>query len=288
MKKYTAILSQFLVVGIFIFSGFAAGKIAAQDLFSVQTEAVEEVRPFDFSDKFYRTNGIEPSMIINRRTGADDFSVIDFIKDDRFRGVRITGTYPAYDPSGNILYWNHYGDLYEESFTQDREGNAAKETANYYPIFKFPSETVKNYERQAALIAFDENYFEKNPLGLGVIVEVEFTELVRTKEGRIILEAIARENGLSLDGTPIIKRMKEMNYLARRGLIRQTVRGTNDKSETPFVIAKVLDNVERGAISPDSFLTFVRQPNSTLPLPAEEDIVSNFECLKDKDSCGKE
>ena len=181
MKKYTAILSQLLVIGLVILNGFAARESAAQYKGSDQLGVIEEVRPFDFSDQFYKTNGVDPSMIIDRRNGADKLSVIDFVNDRRYRNVRITGTFPAYDRDGNILYWNHYGDLYDESFVQEPTGKEAISIANRYPIFTFPSETVKHSDRQAVLIEVDDAYFEKNVLGLGVFIAVEFTEQYQNK-----------------------------------------------------------------------------------------------------------
>ncbi|MGI9055258.1 MAG: hypothetical protein ACR2F2_05590 [Pyrinomonadaceae bacterium] len=69
-------------------------------------------------------------------------------------------------------------------------------------------------------------------------------------------------------------------------LVKQTIRGTNDKSRPPFAIAKILDNLPKGAITPDAFLLYVTQPNTNKPLPAEEFFVTNFECLqRENDFC---
>ena len=51
--------------------------------------------------------------------------------------------------------------------------------ANRYPIFTFPSQTVKNGERQAAIIETDDAYFEKNVLGLSIFITVEFTDKIQ-------------------------------------------------------------------------------------------------------------
>lgn len=286
MKRYTSVLSQILVIGLIILNGFAANQSAAQVKDFNQFDIAEDHRPFDFSDKFYEENGVEPALIVNRRNGADKLSVFDFTQDPRFRNVRIIGTFPAYDRNGNILYWNHYGDLYKESFVQNRAGDEAMNQANRYPIFTFPSESVKNGFRQAAIIETGDAYFEKNVLGLGVYISVDYTEKIHTKEGQMILEELAKKNGLSLDGTPIIRTTGELNYLFRMEMTKQTIRGTNDKSRPPFAIAKVLENPQKSAIAPDAFLLFVNQPGTTKPLPAEEFFVTNFGCLqKENDFC---
>jgi hypothetical protein len=285
MKKYFAVLSQILVIGLIILNGFAAKESAAQVKGLNQFDLAEDNRPFDFSDKYYEENGVNPALIVNRRNGADKLSVFDFTRDPRFRNVRITGTFPAYDRDGNILYWNYYGDLYKESFIENRAGDEAMAQANRYPIFTFPSETAVG-DRQAVLIETDDAYFEKNVLGLGVYVSVEYTDKIHTTEGKQILDELADKNGLSLDGTPIIKTTNEINFLWRMELVKQTIRGTNDKSRPPFVIAKILDNLQKSAIAPDAFLLFVNQPGTIKPLPAEEFFVTNFECLqKENEFC---
>ena len=55
----------------------------------------EELRPFDFSDKYYQVNGVIPSMLIGRKNGADKESVFDFANDRRYSNVRITERFRA-------------------------------------------------------------------------------------------------------------------------------------------------------------------------------------------------
>ncbi len=280
MNKYFTVLSHMLVTGAIILTSFAAALSAAPNNNFSEKGFTEDNRPFDFSDEFYKENGVSPTSIINRVNGADKLSVFDFTNDPRYRNVRIIGTFPAYDRDGNILYWNHYGDLYEDAFSETPNGTNPLEIANRYPIYVFPSETVKDSNRQAVIIENDEGYFEKNVLGLGVIVTVEFTDRIHTKEGQEVAKALAEKNGLSLDGTPIIREVKELNDLTRREFVRQTIRGANNKSHPPFKIAKIIDNLHKSAIAPDAFLLYVTRQDSNKPLPAEEYFVTNFECLQ--------
>ena len=280
MRRNTSFLSQILVIGIIILNGFAAIESSAQIKGFNQFDLAEDNRPFDFSDRYYEENGVNPALIVNRRNGDDKLSVFDFTDDPRLRNIRIIGTFPAYDRDGNILYWNYYGDLYKESFTENRAGDEAMDLANHYPIFTFPSQTSKTGERQAAIIETDDGYFEKNVLGLGVYVSVEYTDKIYTKEGQEILEEIAKKNGLSRDGTPIIRTTGEINFLWRMELVKQTIRGTNDKSRPPFAIAKTLTNLQKSAVAPDAFLLYVTRPDANKPLPTEEFFVTNFECLQ--------
>src|SRR5688500_14590652 len=63
----------------------------------------EEVRPFDFTDEYYKANGIVASRLVDRRDGRDGQSVFDQTTDGRFRGVRITATMPGYADDGRAI-----------------------------------------------------------------------------------------------------------------------------------------------------------------------------------------
>jgi hypothetical protein len=272
MKKYTLFLINTVLISTLVLLGFIAASAQGKSLTS-------EIRPFDFSDKYYEENGIAAHLIGNRRNGNDGASVFDYAGDAIFNNVRITATLPAYDSVGNILYWNFYGDLYKNSFTNDARGGEAVNLAYAYPIYVFPSTTVKNSERQAAIINIDGAYFEKNKLGLGVVVLIEYTARISTKQGQDALAALAARNGTSLDGTPIIRTAKEIEDLMLRGLVTQKVRGADDASQSSFVIGKVIQNPESGAITADAFLLNVKKSDGA-PLPSEKAFVDNFECLQ--------
>jgi hypothetical protein len=143
----------------------------------------------------------------------------------------------------------------------------------------FPSSTARYVDRQAPLIETDDNYFQKNALGIGVVILVEYTDAANTEEGKTLLAELGKKNGFSLDGTPIIRSVRELGMLTRSGIVRQTVRGSSDAYPISFVIGKVIADPTGGTISNDAYLEFVKQANGE-PLAAEEAFVSNFECLR--------
>lgn len=242
-------------------------------------DIIEEKRPFDFSEDYYIRNGVNPRLLLNRRTGTDGYSVVDFINSEIHRNIRVIGTLPAYDQDGKTLYWSLFGELFKETFTEDKLGEEAYEIANRFPIYTFPSTTHKNSDRQAVIFETGDSYFEKNPIGLGVVVLVEYTKRISTKEGQETLTKLAERNGLTLDGTPMIHTTNEIADLTRKGLVTQKIRGIDDKNEPSFAIAKVLQKPTMGAISPDAFLETVLKDNGK-PLDAERFFVENFECLQ--------
>ena len=270
-----ALVCAILLIGfVSVFSQKSAGSAT---LFS------EELRPFDFSDKYYYANGVEPDFIVNRRSGADGQSVPDSINDWRFRGVRILSVYPAYNQDGKIFYFNLYGELFKDGFQVNAAGERAVELAHLYPLYLFPSTGKENEFRQAHLINLrDEGYFEKNYLGLSVQVVVEFTDLINTADGQREMAALAERNGYSGDGTPIIKTALEIEDLTQKNYITQKIKALYDPAAPSYAIAKVIQNPMYGAIAPDAFLL------NNLGLKAEDNFVRQFECLQAEGKwCGR-
>lgn len=285
MKKFNLIITNFVLISIFAAIGCVTA-MAQRPVTGVSTLA-EDTRPFDFSDKYYDLNGVQPYLIINRPTGQDTKSVFTKNEDEeKFRDVRIIETLPAYNFDGSSLYFNNYGELFDTSFNGDESGQRALEIARSFPMFVFPSTTVKASNRQANLIDAREGYFTKNPLGLSLVVEVEYTQRAETdEESAKILEDLGIRNGYSLDGTPIIKTVEEINYLTRMGLITQKVRGLDDKRLASYAIVKAIENPKAGAIAPDAFLIPVIKEDGQV-LDSETFFVENFGCLqKTGDTC---
>ena len=244
----------------------------------------EELRPFDFSDKYYQVNGVIPSMLIGRKNGADKESVFDFANDRRYSNVRITATFPGYDSSGATIFWNYYAGVSKAGFTQDDNGLHAVELAFSYPLYVFPSVMTKEPYRQAALVRTDGSYFDKNDLGIAAVQLVAYTDRIFTRDGRAALEILAKRNGVSLDGTPIIRTANEIDSLLKQGLIALTQPSLDEPYQTPFAVAKVIRHPEHGGITPDAFLNYVITPDGK-PLDAEMHFVATFECHKAGKEC---
>lgn len=280
--KFALVCAIILTCGISIFGQKSLGSGAT---FGADS-AAEEIRPFDFSSRYYYDHGIEPSLIVNRRSGDDNLSVLDTTADQRFRGVRITGVFPAYDQNGGLIYWNLYGELYKHSFRGDQTGGDALTTAEYFPMYVFPSDFVRDRQRQASVIDLKDSYFEKNPLGLSVQVEVKFTARANTDEGQKELSILAEKNGLSLDGTPIIRTVEEIQYLTRQNLVTQIFKGLDNPSATSYVVGKVIEKPEAGAIAPDAFLVTVQRADGER-FHADAPFIRQFNCLKDSANCSR-
>ena len=64
----------------------------------------DNLPPFDFTDAFYRANGVDSAQLVGRPTGRDTRSVIATPPDGNHGNVRSLFTLPAYDTSGKHWY----------------------------------------------------------------------------------------------------------------------------------------------------------------------------------------
>ncbi len=283
MKNYQGFVSGVLFIFAFVIFGNINAFPQKTGLAGFNggggpTATIDDLRPFDFSDKYYALNGVRPDKLINRHTGEDGLSIIDAAADQDHNNVRILATRPAYGTEGETLYWNFYGGFFKDGFTGDDAGNAAYNMVYDFPIYIFPGESRSKAERQSPIIDLTAGYFEKNALGLGALMLVEYNySAVRTKLDVAFLEALAKQNGLSADGTPIIRTVKELGQLQRRNLVSIT---PNDvRGQIPYVVGRVLQYPEHGAIAPDAFLLYTMDAQEK-PLESELFFLEKFNCLQ--------
>ncbi|MFG0329965.1 MAG: hypothetical protein ACF8PN_08715 [Phycisphaerales bacterium] len=260
---------------------WSAGVVAAA---LVASFASADEPPFDFSDAFYLENGVNPEAIVGRINGMDGVSVFDETNDPTRRGVRSLLTIPAFDHSGGIIWFNVFGELVTESFTDDAAGVEAREIADDAPIYIFPRAggvpTEIFPKRQEDLVDLRHGYFSNNPLGLWVFVFVHYTDAaLHTREGQAALEDLAERNGRDLDGTPIIRTLSEIDSLVDDGFVELVERNRDGSEGSPWSICPVIEDPRDGAIAPDAFLANVTLEDGS-PLPAHLDMYLEFNCLQ--------
>jgi hypothetical protein len=237
-----------------------------------------DVRPFDFAERYYAANGIEPSMLLNRRNGVDGLSVIDYPSERNRNNVRVIATQTAYGPGGETLFWNLYAEFDKNAFTAGPAGQSAFDLAYGFPVYTFPSTSQKGGERQSSVIDVSEGYFEKNVLGIGVVMTVEYNAPTGREDAAYLAE-MGKRNGLSVDGTPIIRTTKEIGQLLRRNLISLSTRGSSGDGQLPFIVGKVMEYPNHGAIADDAFLLYIKDATGK-PIESEAFFITAFECIK--------
>jgi hypothetical protein len=257
-------------------SGLLAGAIPAAQADSRSTP------PFDFSDAFYRQNGVDPALLAGRPTGDGVNSVVEPAPDANHRNVRVRRMLPAYDTSGGIHFFNVFGDLQPNAFLANAAGAAERNLAERSIVYVFPTRgsdpTTVRSNRQADMIDLSNGYFSNNRLGIWVHVFVNWTPAAfDTATGRATLSKLAARNGTALDGTPVIRQRSQIDDLASKGLVTLVKRATTETGR--WFICPVLKDPRDGAIAKDATLAFVRDASGS-PLPAAREFVRQFESLR--------
>src|SRR6266849_6021023 len=202
--------------------------------------------PFDFSDAFYLTNGINPSNIQQRvgtSTSASAFVVDNSNTNPDRNNIRITETTGGFDNSGSPLFYTINGFVNPNTFTNDPAGQAAKAIAEKFEAYIFPkasgnplSPALSN-RRQDNVFKTIDGYFVNNPLGLWSAVFVSYSPAAfNTAAGQKALAALAAKNGTDLDGTPIIRTPKELDVLELKGFATEQRRNVDGSQGFPWII----------------------------------------------------
>ncbi|HKV39280.1 MAG TPA: hypothetical protein VJX67_08710 [Blastocatellia bacterium] len=143
-------------------------------------------------------------------------------------------------------------------------------------------------------------YFCDDLLGMWIITYFWYTNdgfgPNQTSQCQQMLAALGQKNGISLDGTPIIKTADELNFLEGSvvgsnpipGFSGQnppspgcTAEGKEDTGGADggavWLICPAMPDPRGGAVAPDAFLDVVRKPNGQ---PLDPAFLQNFLCLK--------
>ena len=138
--------------------------------------------------------------------------------------------------------------------------------------------TEKDKFRQANVSEIEDDYFRHNPLGVSVIVDVEFTKKAFSEDGARQVAEILGRNGMSLDRTFLILKVEEIDLLTWKGLVTQRLRGA-DGTKPGYMLKRVIKDPQRGALSPDAYLMMVLNQHQR-PLEGEMEFVDQFTCLQ--------
>jgi len=291
MKKQFTKYNGFLIMAAALMILTFAFSLAAQTADDSLPPLAEDtsINPHDFNNEYYAANGVEPKLIIGRRTGTDFLSVFGLSSNPIHNNVRILATLPAYSETGEIRFWNPLGEVTTEGFTQTEAGAQARQIAGLYPIYVFPrNDADKPFSftnnRQAAIIPETPNYMStvdySNPLGLRLILMVNYTDkALITKEGLQMMNYMGKKNGFSLEDTPLIKTAGDIEMLATGEFItieRLPFYG-DAKYGVQYAITPVMATVVKGVIAHDAFLNTVLRDGR--PLTGEAFFSEQFGCL---------
>ena len=85
--------------------GAAAMLGVASFSFSASADTGDREPIYDFKNQYYSVNGVRPGRLQGRRNGQDGLSVVDRPLHPNQRPVRVTLTAPAYDDSGDLIFF---------------------------------------------------------------------------------------------------------------------------------------------------------------------------------------
>lgn len=204
---------------------------------------------FDFSDEYYRQNGLDPEAI-PKRVGNPDRDplhwTVDQATDPTRRDIRILQHTGGWDASGHLIYYTVQGMVMPGTFTDDEAGRRAREIAEEFRAFIFPKtqpdgsvvlSPAPPNRRQDNVFDTSGGYFSNNPLGLWVLSFVVYTDkALHTEEGQEELAKIAEDNGRDLEGTPILQTVSEIENLHQDGLVEILERPKDGSQGAPWVI----------------------------------------------------
>ena len=203
-----------------------------RDQFETSAGEPDLGEPFQFSDDFYRANGIEPDNLIDRLVFPDAKAGSDRTRDDEsspnsnFNDVRIIETTGGFDASGHPLYYLVNGKMTLSAFTDDAAGDVAFDLAESFRAFIFPKANgsplspMPPNRRQDNLFDTRNGYFSGNPLGLWALVFVSWDgPNVDGDDCQDEMADLAEDNGTDLDGTPIITSASDIDGLDSDGCV---------------------------------------------------------------------
>lgn len=225
-----------------------------------------DVQPFQFSDDFYRSKGIDPSMTLDHFVFPDAKfpecatdpdaarcrTRLETAPDANHNGVRVVETTIGWNASGNFLSYMAPSKLVPDSFTRDASGNLtpeAQETLNLcneFKAFLFPktapdgsftlSPGLPN-RRQDNVFQTNSGYFSNNPLGCWRLVFVVWNGSdLDGPNCQDHLADLMADNGPDLDGTAIINNLSDINKLARENCVTLNTRAEDGSQGFPWVI----------------------------------------------------
>jgi hypothetical protein len=202
----------------------------------------------DFSDGFYRQNGLDPKSADFRRRFEDvkgkpflPFSKKTNTKDPTRSKTRVLPVNCGYDASGQTLCYPGPPVFFgEESFLDNPQGELARELAAFR-AFIFPKAAgaplspAPPNRRQDNLFETTKGYVGANPLGLWRLTFVSYTAAAFVEPGLTTLAPLHVQNGTDTDGTPVIKRLHVLLNLEAQGLVEFNVRVPGVNPE-PWVV----------------------------------------------------
>lgn len=187
----------------------------------------------------------------------------------RKNNIRNLETAAAFDIDGNLTYFNVMAVLDPSAFTNDPAGVRARTIADSFRAFFFPK-TARNpggpivepvsldfdvtSRRQDNLFETKRECFCTNLVGFWVADFAIYTKEALESKNKPFRDAIATRNGRDADGTPILKKLAEVEDMIARGFVEIRQNPFVGGAGTLWLICPDILDPRQGAIATDAFL----------------------------------
>ena len=253
--------SKFLTPGGWLVLALAVSVLA------VAPALATDVQSFQFSDAFYLEQGIDPSTLFDKyvfpdaKPGicTDPFDPDDAppcrTKDgtspdpDIYNDVQVIEITGGFKHNGNLLYYTTPGKVLARDFLDNDAGDATREICNDFRAFLFPKAAgsplspMPPNRRHDNIFQTNNGYFSNNPLGCwrlafvawdgpnvnGSVCQGFMDDLVRHRKNES-----PGTDGLDLDGTPVIRKLGEIEDGEEDGCLTVRVRDENATANPDF------------------------------------------------------
>jgi hypothetical protein len=253
---------------------FATSRSSSQ---SVSNEAVarpwagnksgDKMPIFDFTDAYYRKNGIDPTKIVGRPSGTGNSVIDNRVNDPTRRNVRIKQAVGSFDENGDAVLFSVLGLIKADAFLNNSAGQKAREIADKFIIYMFPRQAtgpVSFPKRQDDVVPLNHGYFSNDPLGTWRMVFVNYVSgSMNSGEGKRVADDLVRRNGRDTDGTPMLRSEDDIEDAVDAGIVTLRKRKADGSEGQPWFFCPVYKDTREGAIQPDATLAVVRNPDGT-------------------------
>ncbi|RMH22220.1 MAG: hypothetical protein D6696_03925 [Acidobacteria bacterium] len=218
----------------------------------------DDVQPFQFSDAFYIEHGVDPTATLDHfvfpdakfpecadgRLGPPCRTEAGVSPDpDVYNDVRVIETTGGFMHNGNLLYYQAVSFLMPGSFINNAAGAETRQICDDFRAFLFPKANgnpvspAPPNRRQDNIFETNNGYFSNNPLGCWTLSFISWDgPNVNSSTCQDEMADLEQENGLDLDGTPVIRTLSDINNLLADGCVRETLRNKDGSQGFPWVI----------------------------------------------------
>jgi hypothetical protein len=227
----------------------------------------DETPLFDFSDRFYRANGLDPKLLVGRVTGWDGRSVFAATADPDHRNVRVVATNGGFDHEGGLVFFAVLANVNPTTFLASPAGQDANSVAGEFRAFNFPRARGSG-RRQDDVFDMRHGLVGRNPLAIWTKASVRYTtSALSTTAGRQALAAMASRNGPDLDTTPLICAIDDIESLESRGFVTVTTLPTSGSAGPPWFLCPIIRDPVGRSLAPDATLAVTLRRDGTALVP---------------------